>query len=604
MLDRKIKRIILCLLTFLAITTWSQQKEKSSSHQLTGEYFGQKEPGRKAEIFAPGLISLEGRYEFAPSFSPDGDELLFSVQVPEQPACVYYTRMENGIWTNPKPVSLSKGEKKEEMEAFFSWDGRHIFFAPYDEGLDVRIWKVDIREDEWLAPQPLKGQKSDESAFFPTCSKKGTLYYSNIAQKKIFKASLEKGAVQKSGEAGLEFGGHGFIAPDESFILVDSIQDDGHGKQDIYVAFRNENGSWSKPVNLGDEVNTEFFETCPSLSADGKYLFFSRYDEPREISNIYWIDSRVIEEARKSINIPQAKPEADFPFLKGPYLGQEPPGFTPEVFAPGVLNTEKMGAFCSVFSPDGNEFYFVYYERENDTSGGIAWMKRVNDVWTKPEILHFNSTTFDNDMCMSSDGNRLIFRSWRALPDGTKPEDHSYLWFVERTEDGWSEAKPLLCGDVPVRTGYPSLTADGILYFAHRNVKVFGIYRAKPADGTYGTPEYVFTAVDGLDTEGDMFVAPDESYMIISCWDHPDNIGSGQGDLYITFRKKDGTWTEEINMGELINTQYGENCPQVSPDGKYFFFNRYNPDAKEGNIYWMDARIIDELKIKESKTLF
>jgi pimeloyl-ACP methyl ester carboxylesterase len=293
--------------------------------------------------------------------------------------------------------------------------------------------------------------------------------------------------------------------------------------------------------------------------------------------------------------------KSNFPVLKGPYLGQELPGMTPEVFAPGVLNTKKMGAFCSVFSPDGNEFYFVYYERENDASGGMAWMKRIDDVWTKPEMLHFNSTVTDNDMCMSSDGNKLIFRSWRALPDGKKPKDHSYLWFVERTEDGWSHAKPLYCGDVPVRTGYPSLAANGTLYFAHRNVEVFGIYRSKLINGAYSTPKHVFTAVDSIDTEGDMFVAPDESYMIISCWDHPGNIGSGQGDLYITFQKDDGTWTEEINMGELINTRYGENCPQVSPDGKYFFFNRYNPDAKEGNIYWVDAKIIEGLKPKESK---
>ncbi|UCE39904.1 MAG: PD40 domain-containing protein [Candidatus Aminicenantes bacterium] len=601
MSDGKIKFFTICLLVFFVTGTYAQQDKKTAFPHLAGKYFGQKVPVLKAELFAPGLISLEGRYEFALSFSPDGDELLFTVQVPKKPACVYNTRIVDGRWTKPKPVSLSKGAKKEEMEAFFSLDGRYIFFAPYDEGLDVRLWKVDILDGAWHNPQPLKGQISDESAFFPTSSKKGALYYSNITQKKIYKAFLEKGIVQESYEAGLKFGGHGFIAPDENFILVDSIQDEGFGKQDIYVAFRNEDGGWSKPVNLGDEVNTEYFETCPTLSSDGKYLFFSRYNEPGEISNIYWIDSRVIENARKNSHAQREKPEDDFPVLKGSYLGQKPPGMTPEIFAPGILNTKNMGAFCSVFSPDGNEFYFVYYERENDSSGGMAWMKRINNVWTKPDMLHFNSTDFDNDMCMSSGGEKLIFRSWRTLPNGEKPKDHSYLWFVERTEDGWSKAKPLHCGDVPVRTGYPSLAANGNLYFAQRNVEIFGIYRAKPVNGAYSTPEYVFTAVDSIDTEGDMFVAPDESYLIISCWDHPDNIGSGQGDLYITFRKDDGTWTEEINMGELINTQYGENCPQVSPDGKYFFFNRYNPDAKEGNIYWVDAKIIENLKPEEMK---
>jgi hypothetical protein len=290
----------------------------------------------------------------------------------------------------------------------------------------------------------------------------------------------------------------------------------------------------------------------------------------------------------------QEKP--DFPVLSGPYLGQKPPGMIPEIFAPNILNTEKMGAFCSVFSPNGNEFYFVYYERLNDFSGGLTRMKRVEDVWTKPELLRFNSTTYDNDMCMSADGNTLIFRSYRALPNGKKPKDHTYLWFVERTENDWSRAKPLYCANDPVRTGYPSLAANVNLYFAHKRNEISGIYRSKPVNSVYGTPEHVFTAVDSIDTEGDMFVAPDECYMIISCWNHPDNIGSDQGDLYITFQKDDGTWSDEINMGELINSRLGENCPQVTPDGKYFFFNRFNPETENGNIYWVSAKIIEDLK--------
>lgn len=312
------------------------------------------------------------------------------------------------------------------------------------------------------------------------------------------------------------------------------------------------------------------------------------------------VDRRMLDQAQQVIILDYSK-QKDFPCLKGPYLGQKPPGMTPEVFAPGILNTKERGAFCFVFSPDGNEFYFVYYERENENSGGMARMKRIDDAWSEPEMLPFNSSTFDNDMCLSADGKRLVFRSWRALPDGEKPKDHSYLWYVERIDGGWSRAKPLYCANSPVRTGYPSMAENGNLYFAHKRDEIFGIYRSKPIDGDYGIPELVFTAVDSIKTEGDLFIAPDESYMIISCWNHPDNIGSSQGDLYITFQRNDGTWTEERNMGELINTRYGENCPQVTPDGKYFFFNRYDPDNKEGNTYWVDANLIQTFKPEEIK---
>jgi hypothetical protein len=52
--------------------------------------------------------------------------------------------------------------------------------------------------------------------------------------------------------------------------------------------------SCAASANLGLEVNTEYAETCPSLSSDGQYLFFSRYDEGGAVSNIYWISSSVI----------------------------------------------------------------------------------------------------------------------------------------------------------------------------------------------------------------------------------------------------------------------------------------------------------------------
>ena len=115
-------------------------------------------------------------------------------------------------------------------------------------------------------------------------------------------------------------------------------------------------------------------------------------------------------------------------------------------------------------------------------------------------------------------------------------------------------------------------------------------------------------------------------------WGEPKNLGlplnsekndlyptlSRAGDLYISFRRKDGTWTKSKNMGNPINTLYREVDPVVSPDGKYIFFrsNRRihashlkaaltyegllkildSPGNGEGDIYWVAARIIEELK--------
>ena len=262
---------------------------------LEGPYFGQQEPGVQAQPFAPGLVSLRGRYEFALSFSPAGDELLFTQQVPEQSVSVYHSRVEGGAWSEPAEIRLSDGARREEMEAFFAPNGEWIFFAPYDEGMDVRLWSLEVGPDGWRNPRELASPVADGPAFYPTVSNRGTLYYTNLAERRVFRAQLEGLSVSSVEDAGLEFGGHAFIAPDESFVLVDARDQDSHAGNDIYVAFRLPDGSWTRPRHLGPEVNTGFDETCPSLSADGKYLFISRYDEPDEVSDIYWISSAVID---------------------------------------------------------------------------------------------------------------------------------------------------------------------------------------------------------------------------------------------------------------------------------------------------------------------
>jgi len=60
--------------------------------------------------------------------------------------------------------------------------------------------------------------------------------------------------------------------------------------------------------------------------------------------------------------------------------------------------------------------------------------------------------------------------------------------------------------------------------------------------------------------------------------------------LFISFRKDAGTWRKVVNLSEVWKSRDPEMAASVSPDGKYLFF------AREGNIYWVDAEIIKNLK--------
>jgi len=85
--------------------------------------------------------------------------------------------------------------------------------------------------------------------------------------------------------------------------------------------------------------------------------------------------------------------------------------------------------------------------------------------------------------------------------------------------------------------------------------------------------------------------------MIVSSSGRPDDLG--KGDLYILFKKEDGSWTRLKNMGNIINSPETDYCPMLSPDGKYLFYT----SSRKGNMdaFWADAKIIEDLKPKELK---
>ena len=131
-----------------------------------------------------------------------------------------------------------------------------------------------------------------------TASADGRVYYSDLTAGRIFTARVRGDSVGAAEDTGIT-ALHSFIAPDESFVLLDAKTEGT--ERDIFVAFRLPDGAWSELIDLGPGVNTTFSETCPSQSPDGRFLFFSRYDEENEVSNVYWVRSRVVEAARERL---------------------------------------------------------------------------------------------------------------------------------------------------------------------------------------------------------------------------------------------------------------------------------------------------------------
>ncbi|TQV77229.1 hypothetical protein FLL45_04595 [Aliikangiella marina] len=273
--------------------------------------------------------------------------------------------------------------------------------------------------------------------------------------------------------------------------------------------------------------------------------------------------------------------QQEFPLLKGPLMGQKTPGLKAEPFAPGVISKEGW-ELEGVFAPGINEFYFTVdrgiYSGPNKTGfrPTVIGFKQTDRGWEKfTEFLRRGEVTF------STDGNRMYMAKG----------------YRERVADGWSERKSL--GPMFDRDDWGimrlSASSKGTYVFDdYKNKDTIRI--SKLVDGKRQQPVKMGDVVNSGKMTAHPFIAADESYLI---WDSERKAGFGDSDLYISFKQKDGSWGQAINMGSAVNSQYWEAYASVTPDGKYILFNRGRDEKNQNvDVFWVDAKIIDTLRKK------
>lgn len=134
-----------------------------------------------------------------------------------------------------------------------------------------------------------------------------------------------------------------------------------------------------------------------------------------------------------------------------------------------------------------------------------------------------------------------------------------------------------------------SLDKKGNLYFADWN----RIFFAENDNGTFKKPVDISELYNNSTLKGFCpFISPYGSYLIFSS---PKQEGGRNIDLYVSFKQKDGSWTDRIHLGDEINASMHDISAFVSPDEKYMFFTSVGQNRPWG-IYWVDAKVIEELK--------
>lgn len=275
------------------------------------------------------------------------------------------------------------------------------------------------------------------------------------------------------------------------------------------------------------------------------------------------------------------KDAVQFPVHKDKYLGEKPPGLTPEIFAPGIVSRPDFIELSMTVSSDGDELFFYGWSDSKDLA--IYHSRFVNDLWTYPEVFTITAHRPAGTPFLAHDNMKLFFK-WQD------PKRHE-IWVTERTDDGWSNPQFSGIGF------YLSQTRNGDFYITelpnNDNQNRYHIVKVK-IDNNRMTDYERIIFPDQTGHRAHPCIAPDGSFIIFD--------GGGGDRMRIAFRKEDGTWGKALDL-----TQYGfeplAGMPTISPDGKYLFFKqgcRGPLDIAHSNtnrdIWWVDAKIIEELK--------
>ncbi|MEM7549696.1 MAG: hypothetical protein AAF363_08480 [Bacteroidota bacterium] len=286
----------------LFLNACNTKKSNIKEVQISTEknlYFGQKPPSLIPELFAPNLVSMSGRHEFGISFSSDLKEVYFSAVIVGQKVAIYYSKLQDEKWSPIKRADFTKGEKDTEMKPFVSLIEDKIYFAAYNaETKSPKIWYVTRTKDSWNEAKPIESPINNDRVFCLNQGKSGGFYYTSLEKRKMFsiKDINPESTIE---DLNIEFGTQGCISPSQDYLVVNARKKEyEQSKNDLYVYFKMKDGSWSKPFRFGEEINSNVSETVPSITPDGKYMFFSRYNEEGGLSNFYWVSTEVIEKLR------------------------------------------------------------------------------------------------------------------------------------------------------------------------------------------------------------------------------------------------------------------------------------------------------------------
>lgn len=159
----------------------------------------------------------------------------------------------------------------------------------------------------------------------------------------------------------------------------------GYGSCDLYISFR-ENNEWTIPYNLGQDINTEFWESAPSLSPDKKHLYFSSNRPGGYGGSDIYVATFDGKKFGKPVNL-------------------------------GPMVNSKGNESCPFIHADNRTLYFTSNGHPGYGGDDIFFSQKIsNTEWTEAKNLGFPINTIENEgsLFIEADGKTAYYASSRA----------------------------------------------------------------------------------------------------------------------------------------------------------------------------------------------
>ncbi len=309
------------LLTFLLICLFGSITI-AQSIPFDSLYFGQTPPGNTPQVFAPGIVSLPGRREAVITFSPDGATVFFHIQFYPQPGTPYimFSTYTNNHWTTPDSIPFTIG--RTAAEPFFAYNGTRLYMYATNAINHVGVADLSYSEKQgtnWSNPISMGNPPNSEAYQYHPCIVGDTSIYFSSNAGDICRCQYTNSTYQSRvilpvpiNHIGSQTWGDPYVSPTETYLIMKSIRPEGYGQNDLYIAYKKSDGTWTNPKNLGNIINTPGDETSGDITPDGLYMTYGRNND------LYWVSTGFIDSLKYTNYLPYVKnPIPDQTAIKG-----------------------------------------------------------------------------------------------------------------------------------------------------------------------------------------------------------------------------------------------------------------------------------------------